>query len=142
MLQAVQQLLDFILRQNTSQGGDPVNSCNVSETFPATVTFDVPSGVTANPPSLEFTDCSQANQTKYVTFSSSIANDYDISILSVTGGKTGGAWDTAPAAFELDVNAPADATPPVISYTLNPASPNGSNGWYKSNVTLTWVVSE
>jgi hypothetical protein len=35
---------------------------------------------------------------------------------------------------------PPDTTPPSISYTLNPAPP--ANGWYKSNVSLTWHVSE
>lgn len=35
-----------------------------------------------------------------------------------------------------------DATPPVITYTVNPADPDGLNGWYKSPVTLTWDVSE
>lgn len=38
--------------------------------------------------------------------------------------------------------APSDSTPPVITYVLNPASPDGSNGWYKSDVTLTWTVTE
>jgi len=38
--------------------------------------------------------------------------------------------------------APSDITPPVISYVLDPASPDGSNGWYKSDVTLTWTVTE
>src|SRR5215213_7003021 len=40
------------------------------------------------------------------------------------------------------VVAPSDTTPPVISYTLNPASPNGNNGWYKGNVQLTWSVTD
>ncbi|HWQ11260.1 MAG TPA: PxKF domain-containing protein [Roseiflexaceae bacterium] len=35
-----------------------------------------------------------------------------------------------------------DPSAPSINYTLNPASPDGSNGWYKSDVTLTWNVSE
>jgi hypothetical protein len=35
-----------------------------------------------------------------------------------------------------------DPTPPGISYTLAPTSPDGNNGWYKSNVTLSWTVSE
>lgn len=35
-----------------------------------------------------------------------------------------------------------DATPPVITYTVNPADPDGLNGWYKSDVTLTWNISE
>jgi hypothetical protein len=35
-----------------------------------------------------------------------------------------------------------DPSAPVIGYTLNPADPDGSNGWYTSDVTLTWNVSE
>ena len=35
----------------------------------------------------------------------------------------------------------ADTTPPVISSTLSPAGP-GSGGWYRTPVTLTWVVSD
>jgi PKD repeat protein len=31
----------------------------------------------------------------------------------------------------------ADATPPTASATLNPATPNGSNGWYTSDVVVT-----
>jgi hypothetical protein len=34
-------------------------------------------------------------------------------------------------------NGVADVTPPVVSVTLNPATPNGANGWYTSNVTVT-----
>jgi hypothetical protein len=35
-----------------------------------------------------------------------------------------------------------DPSAPTIAYTLSPASPDGSNGWYASDVTLTWSVSE
>ena len=35
-----------------------------------------------------------------------------------------------------------DPSPPAVSYVLNPATADGSNGWYKSNVTLTWTVTE
>jgi hypothetical protein len=38
--------------------------------------------------------------------------------------------------------APNDITPPDISYVLDPASPDGDNSWYKSDVTLTWTVTE
>jgi hypothetical protein len=37
---------------------------------------------------------------------------------------------------------PADSTAPNISYVLDPASPDGNNDWYKSNVTLTWTVTD
>jgi hypothetical protein len=35
-----------------------------------------------------------------------------------------------------------DPSAPNIGYVLDPAAPDGSNGWYKSNVELTWSVSE
>jgi hypothetical protein len=35
-----------------------------------------------------------------------------------------------------------DPSAPVISSSLSPATPDGNNGWYRSNVSLTWTVSE
>jgi hypothetical protein len=35
-----------------------------------------------------------------------------------------------------------DPSPPTIDSTLDPASPNGDNGWYISDVSLTWQVNE
>jgi hypothetical protein len=35
-----------------------------------------------------------------------------------------------------------DPSAPDIAYVLSPASPDGDYGWYKSNVTLTWTVTE
>jgi hypothetical protein len=35
-----------------------------------------------------------------------------------------------------------DPSAPTIGYTLAPASPDGNNGWYTSDVTLAWSVSE
>lgn len=210
----------YIKNQNTRQDGDPENSCNVSGPYPATVTFDIPAGVTASPSSLVFTGC---DATQTVKFTSTTPDTYPISVLSVTGGKPGGAWDTAPAAFELEVEEPVNTAPivslvgvtngaiynkglvpaatcqvtdtedgnssfaatlssvtgqyandglgsqtascsytdggdltasasatytivdgsaPSISYVLSPSAPDGTNSWYKSDVTLTWTVTE
>lgn len=35
-----------------------------------------------------------------------------------------------------------DGTAPEVSYTLSPATPDGSNGWYQSAVALDWTVTE
>ncbi|MEY2515292.1 MAG: hypothetical protein QOJ89_2650 [bacterium] len=35
-----------------------------------------------------------------------------------------------------------DPTPPAISHVLNPASADGANGWYTSDVSLAWTVAE
>jgi hypothetical protein len=49
----------------------------------------------------------------------------------------GGLSDTASATYSI-----VDASAPGISYVVNPPSPDGSNGWYTSDVTLTWTVTE
>jgi len=96
----------------------------------------VPAGVTANPGSLLFAGC---NNVKYVTFSSSTPGAYAIAVASVTGGKSGSQWDTAPAAFTLIVQ-PSDSTPPVITPNISGAL--GDNGWYVSDVEVTWTISD
>jgi hypothetical protein len=35
-----------------------------------------------------------------------------------------------------------DPTAPVVSYVLDPASPDGNGGWYTSDVSLDWTVDE
>ena len=35
-----------------------------------------------------------------------------------------------------------DSTPPQIGYTLTPAAPDGSNGWYVSDIGIDWTVSD
>jgi hypothetical protein len=37
---------------------------------------------------------------------------------------------------------PADTTPPVIVATTTPSAPDGDNGWYTSDVSVTWNVSD
>ena len=45
--------------------------------------------------------------------------------------------------FTIGTGGTGDTSAPVITYILNPAAPNGSNGWYKTgDVTLTWTVTE
>jgi hypothetical protein len=35
-----------------------------------------------------------------------------------------------------------DPTAPTVGSTLDPASADGANGWYRSNVSLTWTITE
>ncbi|HSD15694.1 MAG TPA: putative Ig domain-containing protein [Thermomonas sp.] len=46
---------------------------------------------------------------------------------------------TASRAYSITI---LDNTPPVITYILSPASPNGANGWYTSSVGIDWAVSD
>jgi hypothetical protein len=128
----------FYIQPNNSDPND-VNGCNATGSTPVTVTLNVPGAVTASATSLVFTGCSTVQN---VIFSSSTSGTYSVSVANVSGGKSGSAWQTTEASFSLIVTAPSDTTPPVINYTLSPASPDGNNGWYKSNVSLTWSVSD
>jgi hypothetical protein len=67
---------------------------------------------------------------------------FNISNSNQTGAKLAAGSSSS---YQVTVSAPpppSDTTPPEISYVLDPASPDGVNGWYKSNVTLTWTVTE
>ncbi|HYI23558.1 MAG TPA: CocE/NonD family hydrolase [Candidatus Limnocylindrales bacterium] len=55
----------------------------------------------------------------------------DLSATNITLPVVGG-----PAAFGSAIG----ATPPFVSYTLEPAVPDGDNGWYISPVTVDWTV--
>ena len=45
-------------------------------------------------------------------------------------------------AFTFVGDGVADRTPPTVSATLNPAAPDGENGWYTGNVTLTVTATD
>ncbi|GAB3064732.1 lectin [Intrasporangium mesophilum] len=55
---------------------------------------------------------------------------------------TGRLYVTSTGGVDLDAltfvgSGVADLTPPTVSATLSPANPNGQNGWYTSNVSVT-----
>jgi hypothetical protein len=127
-------VVDYRIAANS---GDGESGCNATAASPATVTINAPAGVAANPGSLSFTSCGTE---KPVTFSSSTPGNYSVTVSVSDSGA--GSYNTNPAAFTLHVNAPPDTTAPNISYVLDPATPDGTNGWYRSNVSLTWSVTD
>jgi hypothetical protein len=44
--------------------------------------------------------------------------------------------------FSFTAEAAPDSTPPTTSLTTNPASPNGSNGWFKTKPLITLTANE
>ncbi|MBP8882103.1 MAG: hypothetical protein KBG77_13490, partial [Dermatophilaceae bacterium] len=118
--------------------GDGKNGCNL--TGSTTVEFDVksssPAVATVNPSRITFTSCSD---TQVLTVTAVSAGSSTISLAQFSNN-TGGSFDTRPATFTVNVT--GDTTPPVISYAITPATPDGGAGWYRSNVTLTWTVTD
>lgn len=125
------------------------DGCNVDASNAATVTINKPAGVSSDKSQLIFTKCKESGNnenSQSVTFSSNTANADGYAITtSVSGGKAGNnGWNTDDAGFKLIVNAitPSDTTAPNISKGVTPASPDGLNGWYTTNVSVDWTVAD
>lgn len=121
------------------------DGCNVDATHAATVTLNLPSGVSAsqNPFTLNQCKVGTSNNGVTITFTGdSAGGPYDITVTSITGGKAGNnGYNTNPAnALDITVTeppAPSDTTAPTTTATLDPSSPDGDNNWYVSDVTVT-----
>ncbi|HSJ22525.1 MAG TPA: PxKF domain-containing protein [Nocardioidaceae bacterium] len=125
-------------------GGDGQAGCNASDGSPAYVTLSVPAGVSAagstlsSQSTLTFTAC---NVFQYVTFASSAVGSHPISHSVVDAG-VGEYKNEADWTLKVLSSGASDTTAPEISYTVDPADPNGDNGWYTGDVTVTWHVSD
>jgi hypothetical protein len=113
------------------------DGCGASDGTPAVITINAPAGVTASPASLTFTACGTlSTNTQSVVYTSSSAGTYAVTLGATDSGGDG--YNTNPANVTLNVNAPSDNTGPVI--TSNVSGTLGSNGWYTSDVTVSWSV--
>jgi hypothetical protein len=128
--------IQYRIKNINLNGGDTQNNCNPADTTPATITLSVPANVTASTTQFTLAGCEPTFQG--VTFSSNLPGNYAINVSNISDAG-GGTYDNF-ANFTLHVTGPSDTTPPVIS--SNVSGTQGNNGWYTSNVTLTWTVTE
>jgi hypothetical protein len=123
---------------------DVENGCNfqgTTEKLVANVTSSDTAVATVSPTQVTFDSC---GSTPSVTVTGVSAGTADIT-LTQASNNTGGEFNFATATFKVTVTnptPPADTTAPTIDYTLTPGTADGTNGWYKSNVTLVWNVSD
>jgi hypothetical protein len=207
----------------TPTNSDGKNGCNLTGSTTLTLGFvsSNPGVATVSPSSATFTSC---GATQALTLTPVAVGSASVTA-RILGNNTGGSFDLAPAAFTVNVSAPApsntapqltvsgvttgasyakgsvpaaicnvtdaedgpssfaatlgaitgadaatgigsqeascfytdgggltaassvtysivDATAPQVSYTLNPVAADGFDGWYRSNVALTWSVTE
>jgi hypothetical protein len=128
------------------------NGCNLQGTADSitfSVTSSAPNVATVSPATITFTSCGEVETVTVTAVAPGTANiSFAVSNTPAPVGTVAAAWDPSPANFSVTVRtppAPADTTPPVISYTLNgqfPGAPDGDGGWWKSDVSLVWTVSE
>ncbi len=96
-----------------AEGGDGLPGCNAADGTSATVTLNVPAGVTASTTTLLFTQCNAGSGAKQVTFSSNTPGSYAINVTSIVDSGTGSYTNNAN--FTLHVQAaPPSNTPPVL----------------------------
>ena len=50
--------------------------------------------------------------------------------------------DTVTFTWTVEDCAPSDTSAPEISYVLDPATPDGDNDWYTSDVSIDWIVTD
>jgi hypothetical protein len=115
------------------QGNPQANNCGVtwdtgSTPYSVTATFSA----AATTPIGNYTVTLQDS-------SAGTTDTADVTNPSVSGGKLG---DTIPTTITVHVVAPVvtDSTPPVITKTI--MGTLGNNGWYTSNVSVDWTVSD
>jgi hypothetical protein len=121
-------------------GGDGDAQCNFdSDSEKLTFTINTPSGVTANPTSLTFNKCHEGSNFNYqsVRFSANASAVSGSVSFTQTYNNSGGSFDYTQADFYINVT-PSDSTPPVITPNVNGTL--GLNGWYTSDVTVSWSV--
>ncbi|WP_203581482.1 PxKF domain-containing protein [Microbacterium hibisci] len=67
---------------------------------------------------------------------------FDIVNSNQTGAKLAAGDKATYTVTVPEVAPPTDSTPPSIEPVLDPSAPDGSNDWYKSDVSLSWTVSD
>lgn len=145
----------LFLQATTGDGGGP-SACNVGvagDGKTATVTMDVGavnSGLSATAVIIDTCDDPITNSVREGVQNSTLTAAASVSPGSYTipqnrftvtnNGGTTGSYAAQTAAFQVTVSAPPDSTGPVITKIVSGTS--GSNGWYTSNVTVSWSVSD
>lgn len=117
--------------------GDGKNGCNLtgSTTLVVAVSSSSPSIATVSPSSVTFTGC---GLTPTLTVTPVGVGTTTISVAQISNN-TGATFNLAPATFSVNVTS-ADSSPPVITKVVTGTL--GSNGWYTSNPTVTWTVTD
>ena len=123
----------------TEDRGESGAVCNVSVADPLRVVASSSDATKASVPStaLVFTAC---NVTQTVSVTPVAAGVADITFAKASDNTNNKTFEFMKARFKANVAAPADSTPPVITPVVTGTL--GGDGWYTSNVGLTWTVTD
>jgi len=129
--------------QATGAGNDGQAGCNAADGTPATLSVvGLPAGVSVVTSSLTVSVCGPAGaKSLYLDVGpSTVAGSYPVTVNvsdPCVAPATCGSYNTSQAAFTLYI---LDGTPPSITETITGTL--GNNGWYTSDVDLSWTVAD
>jgi Tfp pilus assembly protein PilX len=127
--------------QATGVGSDGQAGCNAADGSPVTISLNgLPAGVTVVSDSgLTFSTCGNTEADRRHLHldvgPATVAGSYPITVAYSDSGV--GAYGVTDASFTLEI---VDGTPPNIA--ANVVGTLGNNGWYTSNVGLSWTVAD
>ncbi|HKY47591.1 MAG TPA: PKD domain-containing protein [Acidimicrobiia bacterium] len=121
----------------TVQGGglDGEGGCNATAASPATVTLNVPAGVTASTTTMTFTACQPAFRS--VTFGSSTPGDYAITVASISDGGPGSYSNQANFTLHVNAATPTNTAPTVAFTTTHTTANEGDTKTFAFAITDT-----
>ena len=126
---------------DTTDSTDPVNGCNATGSAPATINLTSSSSKLTFPngSSKQITGCGSSNAVQIdYKVDSSATNGQAITVTGDASGGRSGADYTADT-FTITIRS-TDSTAPVINPTVT--GTQGNNGWYTSNVDVSWSVTD
>lgn len=115
-----------------ANSGDGQAGCNATDGSAATVTPNVPTGVTKTPSSVTFTNCTDAQGITFAAGASVTPGDYEITVSVSDSGV--GTYNTNPAKFTLRVQASSNTAPNLMVPANMTVEGNTTGG---ANVTYT-----
>ncbi len=123
-----------------NRGSGPGSSGAFTATLSITTTLPTGASASFSPNPVSFAP-GDSSKTATLTISTTCATPGGMTSFTVKATRGDNAADNASGSGGLNVTAsPCDTTPPVI--TPNVAGTLGNNGWYVSNVTVSWTVSD
>jgi hypothetical protein len=107
---------------------------------PVSIELSGTAGTGASETSFQIPDCTTRHR---VTFTPTALGTYDVTV----SGPDEDDFNLTAASIKLKVVAPGDpgtgdTSAPSVTYVLDPSSPNGSNGWYVTDVKVIWTITD
>lgn len=124
----------------TDTTGRNGQNCNAVSGAATITPSGMPAGVSTNPPSVTFNDCSTSQGITFAAGANTTPGSYPISVSVSDPNNPPSDYNTSPGSFTLVVQAPAATlAAPTVAGALSGGT-LGNADWYKAAPTATWTL--